>query len=72
MKKRLLALIACAFLLLSGCAAMLERGHETVTTHVDYAVSEDESVLRAESYQGLVNAMLYFVNGHRAEGAIRL
>ena len=72
MKKRLLALIACAFLLLSGCAAMLERGHETVTTHVDYAVTEDESVLRAESYQGLVNAMLYFVNGHRAEGTIRL
>ena len=71
-KKRLLALIVCTFLLLPGCAAMLERGHETVTTHVDYAVTEDESVLRAESYQGLVNAMLYFVSGHRTGGAIRL
>ena len=66
LKKRVLALVlALALLPLPGCAAMLERGHETVTTHVDYAVTEDESVLRAETYQGLVSAMLYFVNGHR-------
>ena len=72
-KKRILAMLLClALLSLSGCAAMLERGHETVSTHVDYAVTEEESVLRAESYQGLVNAMLYFVSGHRTEGAIRL
>lgn len=71
-KKRILALILCAALLLSGCSAMLERGHETVSTHVDYAVTEDESVLRAESYQGLVNAMLYFVSAHRTQGTIRL
>ena len=72
MRKQVLALALCAAALLPGCAAMLERGHETVTTHVDYAVTEDESVLRAESYQGLVNAMLYFVNGHRTQGTIRL
>ena len=73
MKKRFLALLLClALLSLSGCAAMLERGHETVSTHVDYAVTDDESVLRAESYQGLVSAMLYFVSGHRMEGTIRL
>lgn len=66
MKKRILALILCLCLLpLPGCAAMLERGHETVTTHVDYAVTDDDSVLRAETYQGLVSAMLYFVNEHR-------
>jgi len=51
---------------------MLERGHETVSTHVDYAVTEDDSVLRAESYQGLVNAMLYFVNGRYTHGTVRL
>lgn len=51
---------------------MLERGHETVQTHVDYAVTGDESILRAETYQGLVNAMLYFVNNHRMGGTIRL
>ena len=73
MKKRLLALLLCLGLLpLGGCAAMLERGHETVTTHVEYAVTEDDSVLRAENYPGLVNAMLYFVNSHRRSGTIRL
>ena len=72
-KKRILGVLLCLALLpLPGCTAMLEREHETVSTHVDYVVTEDESVLRAESYQGLVNAMLYFVNGHRAVGAIRL
>ena len=73
LKKRVLSLVlSLALLPLPGCAAMLERGHETITTHVDYAVTEDESVLRAETYQGLVSAMLYFVNGHRRGGTIRL
>lgn len=73
LKKRVLSLVlSLALLPLPGCAAMLERGHETITTHVDYAVTEDESVLRAETYQGLVSAMLYFVNEHRRGGTIRL
>ena len=73
MQKRVWALLLTLSLLpLSGCAAMLERGRETVSTHVDYAVTEDESILRAETYQGLVNAMLYFVSGHRTGGTIRL
>lgn len=72
MKKRLLALGLCGALLLSGCSALLERSHETVSTHVDYAVTEDDSVLRAESYQGLVNAILYFVNGRYTRGTVRL
>lgn len=72
MKRRVLALILCMALPLSGCSAMLERGHETITTHMDYAVTDDESILRTETYQGLVNAMLYFVNGHRTRGTIRL
>lgn len=72
MKKRLTALALCGAVLLSGCSAMLERGHETVYTHVDYAVTEDDSVLRAESYQGLVNAILYFVNGRYTRGTVRL
>lgn len=73
LKKQVLCLVlSLALLPLPGCAAMLERGHETITTHVDYAVTEDESVLRAETYQGLVSAMLYFVNEHRRGGTIRL
>ncbi len=71
-RRRILALAVCCSMLLSGCSAMLERGHETVSTHVDYAVTEDESILRAETYQGLVNAILYFVGGHRTKGTIRL
>ena len=73
MKKRILALAMGMALLLSGCAAMLERSHVSSTAHVDYAVEEDdESILRVESYQGLVNSMLYFVNDHRGGGVIRL
>lgn len=74
MKKRILALLLCLGLLpLGGCTAMLERGHVSSTDHVDYAVeNEDESILRAESYQGLVNSMLYVVDGHRGGGTIRL
>lgn len=73
MKKRILALLLCLALLpLGGCAAMLERVHVSSTAHVDYAVEEDESVLRAETYQGLVRSMLYFVDGHKGGGTIRL
>ena len=74
MKKHLLVLTLClALLLLPGCAAMLERGHVSSTDHVDYAVEDDdESILRAETYQGLVNSMLYFVRGHRGGGTVRL
>ena len=72
MKKRVLALLLCLALPLCGCSAMLERSHVTSTDHVDYAIEEDESILRAESYQGLVNSMLYFVNGHRSGGTVRL
>ncbi len=72
-KKQIAAMLLCLTLLpLSGCAAMLERGHASSTTHVDYAVEEDESILRAETYQGLVNSMLYFVNGRHTDGTIRL
>ena len=72
MNRRALALLLCVLVLLSGCSAMLERGHETVSTHMDYAVTEDDSVLRAESYQGLVSALLYFVNGRYLQGTVRL
>lgn len=73
MKKRILALLLCLGLLpLGGCAAMLERSHVSSSTHVDFAVEEDESILRAESYQGLVSSMRYFIDGHRGGGVIRL
>ena len=74
MKKRILALgLGAALALGSGCAAMLERSHVSSTAHVDYAVEgNDESILRAETYQGLVNSLRYFIDGHRSGGVIRL
>ena len=67
------ALLLAAALSLSGCAAMLERSHVSSTAHVDYAVvDDDESILRAETYQGLVNSLRYFIDEHRSGGVIRL
>ncbi len=67
-----LALLLAACLPLSGCAAMLERTYTGSETHMDYPVVEDDSTLRVETYQNLVNALLYFVNEHSAAGSIRL
>lgn len=73
MKKKLLALALSGLLLLSGCASMLERDYVSSTSHVDYSVTtEDASILRAETYQGLVNSILYFVNERAFTGTIRL
>ena len=74
MTKRVLALGLGVLLALgSGCAAMLERSHVSSTAHVDYAVvDDDESILRAETYQGLVNSLRYFIDEHRSGGVIRL
>lgn len=72
MKVRLLALGLATALALSGCTAMLERSYVSSTTHLDYSVTEDASILRVESYQGLVNALLYFVSQHSTTGTLRL
>jgi len=67
-----LTLLLAGGLLLSGCSSMLERSYSSTVTHVDYAVMEDDAVLRAESYQGLVNSILYYVKEHSPVGSIRL
>lgn len=72
MKTRLLALFLALALPLTGCSAMLERSYVSSATHLDYSVAEDSSILRVETYQGLVNALLYFVNQHSNSGTIRL
>ena len=74
MGKRIGLLLMAALLAFgSGCSSMLERSYVSTTDHVDYyAVEEDPSVLRAETYQGLVNSILYFVETHSATGTIRL
>ncbi len=72
MKTRLLALCLACGVSLSGCSAMLDRSYVSSATHLDYSVAEDSSILRVETYQGLVNALLYFVNEHTSSGTIRL
>jgi hypothetical protein len=72
MKRRLAALSLAFVLLCTGCSSMLQRTYSSSVSHVEYAVSEDSSVLRAENYRGLVDAILYFVNAHTEQGTIRL
>ena len=60
MKKALLAaLLAALMLVCTGCASFLERDYSVVQPHSStYYESEDRSVLRAESYQDLVNDLI--------------
>lgn len=70
--KKLLPVLLAAALLLTGCSAMLQRPYSSSVEHVEYTVTEDSSILRAETYRGLVDALLYFVNEHADQGVIRL
>lgn len=73
MRTRLPALLLSASLLLTGCSALLEREYSSVTPHNAVPTTEeDPSILRADSYQELVNALIYLVSGGMEEGAVRL
>jgi hypothetical protein len=55
-----------------GCS-MLERSYSSVQPHVSsYYESEDQSVLRAETYQDLVNDLLLLIGKRAEEGTIWL
>lgn len=74
MKKALLAaLLAALMLVCTGCASFLERDYSVVQPHSStYYESEDRSVLRAESYQDLVNDLMLLLTGGAGEGTIWL
>ena len=73
MKKHLLAGTLAASLLLTGCSALLERDYHHVTPHNAAPTTEgDPSILRADSYQELVNALIYLVNAGAETGTVRL
>ena len=73
MKQTVITAILLTFLLLTGCSALLERDYSSVTTHNAVPATEgDPSILRADSYQELVNALIYFVTGGMEEGTVRL
>ena len=72
-KTALAAVLAALTLLLSGCGSLLERDYSVVRPHSStYYESEDRSVLRAESYQDLVNDLLLLLTGGAKEGTVWL
>ena len=72
MKIRFLTLTVAVCLLLTGCASLLEREYSTVEPHVSkFWESEAAGTLRAESYQDVVNGLIYFINRGAESGSIR-
>lgn len=72
-KQGFICTILSGSLLLSGCSSMLARSYTSVTPHSAAPVVEsDQLTIRAESYQDLVNALLYFITQGRQTGTIRL
>ena len=62
MRRILLPLLLLAALPLTGCGTLLERSYASVTPHTQFSdLSENEDILRAETYQGLVSALLHLV-----------
>ena len=75
MKRQLLAGMTVLSLLLStGCSAMLSRDYVSVSTHnaTSPTTEGDPSILRADSYQELVNALVYFISQGAETGTVRL
>ena len=70
-KTRPLALLLSLGLVLglAGCGSMLERSYASVTPHTQFSDESDSgSVLRAETYQGLVSALLHLVEQGAEKG----
>ena len=73
MMVRLTVLILSLCLLLCSCTPLLNRSYSTEAPHKPFSDEEkDSDILRAETYQGLVSALLEFVSRGASEGTIRL
>lgn len=73
MKKTMIALFLAGTMLLTGCAGLLEREYVSVTPHNAAPVTDgDPSILKADNYQELVNALLYFITLGMQQGTVRL
>lgn len=72
MKKRIW-LLAASCVLLSGCASLLDREYSRVEAHSSkFWESEATGILRAESYQDIVNDLMLLVGRHADQAVIRL
>lgn len=70
---RALALLTAAALTLTGCSSLLEQEYTYITPHNAAPTADgDPSILRADSYQELVNALIYFVTTGTEKGTVRL
>ena len=75
MVKRWCAALLCTLLTVSltGCGSLLNREWYEVKDHSPtYYEGEGRDVLRADTYQDLVNNILIFVGNHAEEGTIWL
>lgn len=73
MRLRIVALALLLSLLLSGCAGLLDRSYSAETPHSEFT-DEDKNanILRADTYQGLVGALLFLISQGEESGVVRL
>lgn len=73
MKRCVLALLIAAAMLLTGCSTVLNREFFSVTPHNAALMDTDNpSVLRANTYQEIVNALMYFISQGTEHGTMRV
>lgn len=73
MKKHITALALALSLILTGCTPLLEREYFDISRYEPVSAGENsQSALRVETYQGLVNAILYLVSEGAEQGVLNL
>lgn len=72
MKKRILPLLLCGALLLSGCGLLRREYTRTEPHSATYYEGDQRDVLRAEGRQDLVNDLLLLVSAHDVSGTVWL
>lgn len=74
MRKKFIPLTLALCLTLAGCGnIVLERSYSVSAPHSEvYWENENADTLRADSYQGLVNALLLLLGEHSEEGTVRI
>ena len=71
--KRILCLPLAALCLFLSACSLLEGNYSQVEPHADrYWESAADDILRAESYQDLVNIILLLIEGQEPSGVVRL
>lgn len=72
MKKRILPLLLCGALVLSGCGLLRREYTRTEPHSATYYEGDRRDVLRAEGRQDLVNDLLLLVSAHDESGTVWL